>query len=359
LIDLTVTELELKYHIIDENGKLAIKPEVEHSLKRAGYGVWKHATVELCHWTKQSLTTGRSCYKVKFYAAPWGGSHRCVEMCPVGMICLNKCIYCWRPAESYDYFYPSPEQVYDPPEIVEGILKERRRLLSGYFGHPKCTRERVEEALQPTHWAISLSGEPCLYPKLPELILYLRQLPNTRSIFVVTNGRVPEMIERMDREDALPTQLYLSLTAPNEELYYKIHVPILDRDNAWKKFRRSLELLSTVRTRTVIRLTLIKGINTDDKHIPEFAELIKLANPHFIEVKSYMSLGYSVYKIGKEGMLRHEEVKEWTKRLLQELNRDVERFELVDESLDSRIVLLQNKIRKIDRIIREVKPRVE
>ncbi len=350
---------ELRYHIVDENGKITISPEAKRALEKAGYGVWKHATVELCHWTRRALTEGRSCYKVKFYAAPWGGSHRCVEMCPVGMICLNKCIYCWRPAESYDYVYLTPELVYDPPELVEGILRERRRLLSGYFGHPKCSRQRVEEALRPTHWAISLSGEPCLYPKLPELIIYLRQLPETRSIFVVTNGRVPEMIEKMEREDALPTQLYLSLTAPNEELYYRIHVPILDRENAWKSFNRSLELLSTLRTRTVIRLTLIKNINTDIKYIPEFAELIRKANPHFVEVKSYMSLGYSVYKIGREGMMRHEEVREWTKALLRELNRSNEHFTIVDESLESRIVLLQNVKRKIDRIIREVKPKVE
>ncbi len=345
----------LRYHIVDENGKIAISPEAKRALERAGYGVWRHATVELCHWTRKALTEGRSCYKVKFYGAPWGGSHRCVEMSPVGMICLNKCIYCWRPAESYDYTYLTPEVVYDPQDIIEGILKERRRLLSGYFGHPKCTRQRVEEALRPTHWAISLSGEPCLYPKLPELILCLRQLPETRSIFVVTNGRVPEMIERMDREDALPTQLYLSLTAPNEKLYYTIHVPVLDRENAWRKFNKSLELLSSVRTRTVIRLTLIKGINTQREYIPEFAELLKKANPHFVEVKSYMSLGYSVYKIGKEGMLRHEEVKEWTKALLNELNRNTEHFVIVDESLESRIVLLQNVRRRIDRVIREVK----
>ncbi len=354
-----VSTVSLRYHIFDENGKLCISPEFAKSLIKAGYGVWKHATVELCHWTKRSLTDLRSCYKVKFYGAPYGGSHRCVEMSPIGMICLNKCIYCWRPTESYDYYIPKPEEVYDPKEIIEGILKERRRLLSGYFGHPKCTRERVEEALKPTHWAISLSGEPCLYPKLPELIIELRQQPNIRSIFVVTNGRVPEMIEKMDREDALPTQLYLSLTAPNEELYKKIHIPILNRENAWKDFNKSLELLSTIKTRTVIRLTLIKGLNTDEKYIQEFAELIKKANPHFIEVKSYMSLGYSLYKIGREGMLKHEEVKEWTKKLIKELNREVERYEIVDESLDSRIVLLQNKIRKIERQIREVKPKVE
>ncbi len=351
--------IKLRYHVFDENGKLSISPEFQKSLIRAGYGVWKHATVELCHWTKRSLTELRSCYKVKFYGAPYRGSHRCVEMSPLGMICLNKCIYCWRPAESYDYYIPKPEEVYDPPEIVEGILKERKRLLSGYFGHPKCTRERVEEALRPTHWAISLSGEPCLYPKLPELILYLREQPYMRSIFVVTNGRVPEMIEKMDREDTLPTQLYLSLTAPNEELYNKIHVPILNRESAWKDFNRSLELLSTVRTRTVIRLTLIKGWNTEEKYVQEFAELIRKANPHFIEVKSYMSLGYSLYKIGREGMLRHEEVLQYSKKLLRELNKETDRYEIVDESLDSRIVLIQNKVRRIERQIRSVKPEVQ
>ena len=350
---------QLKFHVIDENKKLTISQETRHLLVKAGYGVYKHATVELCHWCRKALTEGISCYKVKFYGAPVGGSHRCVEFSPLGMICLNKCIYCWRPVESYDYIVPSKEVVYDPEDIIPGILKERRRLLSGYFGHPKCTRERVEEALNPTHWAISLSGEPLLYPKIPELVHYLRSLTNTKSIFIVTNGRVPEMIEKLVIEDALPTQFYLSLTACNEELYKLIHVPILRVENYWKDFMKSLELLSTLPTRTVIRLTLIKGLNTDDKYIPEFAELIKLSNPHFVEIKSYMSLGYSVYKIGKEGMLKHEEVKQWCKKLLNYLNKNTDYFEIMDEVLESRIVVIRNLRRKIDRWIREVKPKVE
>ncbi|OYT26343.1 MAG: 4-demethylwyosine synthase TYW1 [Thermoprotei archaeon ex4572_64] len=347
-----------RFHALSD-GKLRLTLDVEALLKKAGYGVYKHATVELCHWTRRALTEKRHCYKVKFYTAPFGGSHRCVEFSPVGMICHNKCIYCWRVTDTYDYFIPEKNEVLEPEELVQGILKERRRLLSGYFGHRKCSREKVLEALEPTHWAISLSGEPTLYPKLPELILYLRTLPNTRSIFLVTNGRCPDMLEKLDHEDALPTQLYLSLTAPNEELYYKIHRPVLEAKNAWKIFNKSLELLSTLRTRTVIRLTLIKNINTDDKYIKEFAELVRKANPHFIEIKSYMSLGYSLHYLSRENMMRHEEVKEWSRRFLREVNKDFKHFEYMDEQLDSRIVVLRSIKRKIDRYIKEVKPRVE
>ncbi len=354
-----VVQTHLRYHIVDERGKLSISPEAEALLKRSGYGVYKHATVELCHWTKEALTRNRHCYKVRFYGAPLGGSHRCVEFSPLGMICYNKCIYCWRPVESYDYLKPSSDVVYDPEEIVQGVLRERRRLLSGYYGHPACSRERVEEAMRPTHWAISLSGEPTLYPKLPELVHYLRSLNDVRSIFIVTDGRNPEMLERLDREDALPTQLYLSLTAPNEDLYRRIHVPILERESAWKSFVKSLELLSALRTRTVIRLTLIRDLNTHESYIREFAELIRLANPHFVEVKSYMSLGYSVYKIGREGMLRHEEVKMWTERLLDLINETDKRFEYMDESMSSRVVVIRNVKLKVDRLIRSVKPEID
>ena len=66
-----------------------------------------------------------------------------------------------------------------------------------------------------------------------------------------------------------------------------------------------------------------------------------------------------VYKIGKEGMLRHEEVKQWCKKLLNYLNKETDYFEIMDEVLESRIVVIRNLKRKIDRWIREVKPKVE
>ena len=342
--------IRLRYHSF-VNGKLTISDDAVKLLKKAHYGVFGHATVELCHWTKTALTGGPSCYKVKFYGAPVGGSHRCVEIGPVGMICSNKCVYCWRPSESFDPYEPSPGEVLDPRELVEGILRERRRLLTGYFGHSKADRAKVMEALQPTHWAISLSGEPTMYPKLPELVKYLKSLPNTRSIFIVTNGLYPEMIERLWREDALPTQLYLSLNAPNRDLFYRIANPVIHREDAWERVLKTLELLSKVPTRTVVRITLIRGWNTSDDLIPQFAKVLAIGNPHFIEPKSYMHLGHSVYKLSKENMLRHEEVREWSLKLLRALKDVGLNYRFMDEDAASRITVLQNMDRYVDRWI--------
>ena len=44
-----------------------------------------------------------------------------------------------------------------------------------------------------------------MYPKLPELIKYLHSLKATKSTFLVTNGQEPDMIQRLQDEDALPT----------------------------------------------------------------------------------------------------------------------------------------------------------
>ena len=350
VVENTEVKVKLRYHEFTE-GKIRISLDALPMLKKAHYGVYGHATVELCHWTKSALTGGPSCYKVKFYGAPVGGSHRCVEMGPVGMMCSNKCIYCWRPSESFDPYEPMSQEVMDPVDMVNGILKERKRLLSGYFGHAKSSRVKVNEALQPTHWAISLSGEPTMYPRLPELIKYIKSLPNTKSVFLVTNGLYPEMIEKLWREDALPTQLYLSLNAPNKELFLKIANPVIHRDDAWERVLRSLELLAKIPTRTVVRITLIKGWNTGSELLDQFAEVLSIGNPHFIEPKSYMHLGHSVYKLSKFNMLRHEEVKEWSLSLLKALNSRGLRYVFMDEDPNSRITVLQNMDRYVDRWI--------
>jgi len=233
---------------------LQIPERILKQLKKAHYGVHNHSTVELCHWTKKSLKNEGECYKKVFYGID---THRCVEFSPAGIMCHMKCIFCWRPMEFMKKISMNPDEVDQPMELMNGIFKERRRLLSGYPGTPNVDKEKLNQALEPTHYAISLSGEPTLYPFLPELILYLKSLPRTRSIFVVSNGMEPDMIRLMWKMNALPTQLYISMNAPNEELFIKITRPLVK--DAWNRFLESLKLLSLVDTRTIIRMTMIKG----------------------------------------------------------------------------------------------------
>ena len=154
-------------------------------------------------------------------------------------VCIVKirCVYCWRPMEFYDSLKMEPEQVAEPKEILEKLMAERKKLINGYYGDSRNDKERLDESLLPSHYAISLSGEPTMYPKLPELIKYLNSLEATKSIFLVTNGQEPDMIQRLQDENALPTQLYLSTNAADYESFMNINKP--KYDDSWERWNRS------------------------------------------------------------------------------------------------------------------------
>ena len=322
---------------------ITITPQVMSKLKKAKYGVYNHSAVELCHWTKKSFTTGESCYKHKFYGI---STHRCMEMTPTAMNCENRCIYCWRPTEFYDTLEMPRDLVDEPDSIVHHLMAERKKLIDGYFGNKSNDMRKLRESLFPAHYAISLSGEPTMYPKLPALIRYLKTLKETKSIFLVTNGQEPEMLRRLEREDALPTQVYLSTNASDKKMFHKINRPL--REDAWERWNESLAWLSHVNTRTVLRMTLIRDYN-DSKVADEFARLMSSGNPHFIELKSYMHIGMSTQRLEADRMLEMSEVREFSTRLCEKLPN----FEVMDESEISRIVVLQNKERRTDRWIKE------
>ncbi|MEM5829777.1 MAG: 4-demethylwyosine synthase TYW1 [Candidatus Aenigmatarchaeota archaeon] len=322
--------------------KLRMDEATRKKLRNAKYGIFGHSTVEICNWTKRSLRGEGNCYKNKFYGIE---THRCMEFSPAGMFCQNRCIYCWRPTEFYKLLEMKEEQVDEPEQIVQALMKERRKLLTGFGSNKKVRKERLKEAYEPTHFAISLSGEPTMYPKLPRMIKYLKSLPQTKSIFLVTNGQEPRMLERLEKEDALPTQIYLSMNAGNKETFLKVNCPLLK--DAWERFNQSLKLLSETKARTVIRITLIRGLNDSEGEIPEFVNLIKKANPNFIEVKSYMHVGSSITRLSAQHMLEQDEVKAWSEKLLKFLHE----FEYMDEQEESRVVAIQNKKRFVERWI--------
>ncbi len=92
---------------------------------------------------------------------------------------------------------------------------------------PGINMKKFEEAWNPKHAAISLSGEPMLYPPYMGDLVEEFHRRGGFTTFIVTNGTVPERIEEMLREDKLPTQLYLSLTAPDLETYNRVNVPMI------------------------------------------------------------------------------------------------------------------------------------
>jgi len=328
--------------IKEDDHLIRIRPAVSEQLKKAKYGVADHSTVELCHWTKKSFRHEGSCYKHKFYGI---STHRCMEFSPAGMHCENRCVYCWRPMEFYDSLEMRPEQVAEPSEILERLMAERKRLINGYYGDSRNDKQRLDESLLPSHYAISLSGEPTMYPRLPELVKYLNSLEATKSIFLVTNGQEPDMIQRLQDEDALPTQLYLSTNAADYESFMNINRPRYS--DSWERWNRTLDMLKELDTRTVLRVTLIRDYNDKEEMIPAFAEMFRRASPHFVEIKSYMHVGRSTNRLEHSSMLEMKEIREFSCQAAIQSGM----FSVMDESFVSRISVLQNNERLIDRWI--------
>jgi tRNA wybutosine-synthesizing protein 1 len=184
-----------------------------------------------------------------------------------------------------------------------------------------------------------------MYPKLPELIKYLKSLKETKSIFLVTNGQEPDMIQKLQDEDALPTQLYLSTNASDYESFLRINKPRYD--DSWQRWNKTLEMLKDLDTRTVLRITLIRDYNNHKEMIPMFAKILEQSSPHFVEIKSYMHIGRSTNRLDRENMLEMEEIRKFS----EDLSKQSKIFSVMDESYISRIVVLQNNKRSIDRLI--------
>ncbi|MCX6709391.1 MAG: 4-demethylwyosine synthase TYW1 [Candidatus Woesearchaeota archaeon] len=305
-----------------------VKQELKKMLEKQNYGiVGNNSAVKICTWTKKSLRDEDFCYKQKFYGIR---SHLCCQMTPALDYCPNSCLFCWRAVELTSGAMMEKAED-EPEEIIKGCIEGQRKLLSGFPGNAKANQKKVRESMEPMHFAISLAGEPTSYPKLDELIGLLHK--KGKTTFLVTNGQFPEKIKSLKN---LPTQLYISLIAPDEETYKKTAAPVF-RD-AWSRLSQSLKIMAELRgkTRTVIRMTLVKGLNM---HSPEkYAELIKTANPLFVEAKAYMYVGYSRQRLKIENMPRHSEILEFSKEIARHSG-----YKIIDEKENSRVVLLMQK----------------
>lgn len=143
--------------------------------------------------------------------------------------------------------------------------------------------------------------------------------------FLVTNGTNPEALM-----DINPTQLYISINAADEETYRKI-----SRGDAWDRILESLEIMRDLSCRTVIRITLIRGMNTSN---PEaYAKILDIAEPDFIEVKAYMHLGRSRDRLTRDVMPSHDEIVNFATKL-----GDAIGYHLQDQIRLSRVALLSS-----------------
>ena len=287
------------------------------SLAKQGYHLVGGGAVKPCLWLNRSLRGGDQCYKHHFYGI---SSHRCVQMTP-SLECNHLCLHCWRPIDTP----VPPRPPLEPKVLMDGILKEHKRILSGYGGAETTDRSLLVEARKPAHVALSLMGEPTFYPYIGELIGEIGRMGMTS--FLVTNGTRPEALEGLR-----PTQLYISLNAPDKELYRRISNPSGD---LWEKLQESLSLMKERLCRRVIRLTLARGLNLKDSG--GFAKVIELAEPDFVEVKAYMHLGRSRARLSRESMPEHGEIVEFARQLSGDLG-----YDLTSEVPLSRVALLSS-----------------
>src|SRR3989338_3851727 len=302
-----------------------LTPAAKAELEKQHYKIiGGHSAVKTCGWTKNMIRGTGGCYKLKFYGIM---SHQCMQM-TTSISCANRCTFCWR-----GYKAPVSKEwkwkVDEPDDIFEGSVEEHHKLLVGFQGSPVADQGLVKGSKDVKHVALSLTGEPIMYPRINELLKRFNK--EGVSTFLVTNAQYPDQIRDLEPV----TQLYASMDAPTKETMKKVDHPLFP--DFWERFLQSLDYLAQKKQRTCVRLTMIKGIN--DQDLDKYAELIKRSNTDFIEVKSYMHVGESRNRLSPQNMPLHEEIIQFSKALLEHLPD----YDIVSEHIPSRVVMFAKK----------------
>uniref|UniRef100_A0A7N0UPF2 tRNA 4-demethylwyosine synthase (AdoMet-dependent) n=1 Tax=Kalanchoe fedtschenkoi TaxID=63787 RepID=A0A7N0UPF2_KALFE len=314
---------------VSSNGRVngvkeMVTPIIRASLEKQGYKIiGSHSGVKICRWTKSQLRGRGGCYKHSFYGIE---SHRCMEATP-SLACANKCVFCWRHhtnpvGKSWRW------KIDDPLEIVNTAIDLHTKMIKQMKGVPGVKVKRLAEGLSPRHCALSLVGEPIMYPEINTLVdeLHRRRI----STFLVTNAQFPERIMLLKPI----TQLYVSVDAATKDSLKAIDRPLFG--DFWERFVDSLTALKNKQQRTVYRLTLVKGWNTED--IDAYFNLFSIGKPDFVEIKGVTYCGSSATsKLTMENVPWHADVKAFSEALATKSNGE---YEVACEHVHSCCVLL-------------------
>jgi tRNA wybutosine-synthesizing protein 1 len=305
--------------------------DVKKKLSKMKYAIYGNTSaVQICRWTKNAIRNDRGCWKEKFYGISSAG---CCQMTPAVMWCENQCVHCWRPIEmNLGNELPCVD---DPVEILDGIVEARKKLLMGFKGSDKINLKKFEEALNPKLYTMSLSGEPTLYPRLGEMFSEIRR--RGAVSFLVTNGLNPDVIENLT---TLPTQITISMNAPNKDLFLKWHRS--KKKNAWEIFNKTLDVVRKLKgkVRRVVRLTLVDVgkdgffndlTNMSEENVSEYCDLIRKAEPDFVHVKGYKSVGYARARMGYDNQPWFDAVKKFAEEMEANLKNNGYRIAAEDE----------------------------
>jgi tRNA wybutosine-synthesizing protein 1 len=161
---------------------------------------------------------------------------------------------------------------------------------------------------------------------LDDLLIEFRRRKFTT--FLVSNGLTPEKLENLLVE---PTQLYISLDAPNQRVYQDLCQPQVE--NGWQKLKQSLDMLSSFDCRTVIRMTCVKDYNMF--HPQDYADLINRSDPDLVEIKAYMYVGNSRQRLELDNMPSYLQMQNFAQSIAERCDK-----EIINESRASRVLLL-------------------
>lgn len=235
------------------------------ALTKEGYKIiGSHSAVKICRWTKNQMRGRGGCYKHTFYGIT---SYQCMEVTP-SLACANKCVFCWRHHKNpvgTEWRWKE-----DAPDIiVQDAIELHRGMINELRGVPGVIPERLVEANTVRHCALSLVGEPIMYPRINELLKDLHQ--REISTFLVTNAQFPDRIQHLDPV----TQLYVSVDAATKDSLKAIDRPLFK--DFWDRFIESLKAMQSKQQRTVYRMTLVKSWNM--KETEEYVKLIETGQP--------------------------------------------------------------------------------
>uniref|UniRef100_A0A671WIW8 S-adenosyl-L-methionine-dependent tRNA 4-demethylwyosine synthase TYW1 n=1 Tax=Sparus aurata TaxID=8175 RepID=A0A671WIW8_SPAAU len=298
-----------------------ITPALRDALTKQGYKlIGSHSGVKLCRWTKSMLRGRGGCYKHTFYGIE---SHRCMETTP-SLACANKCVFCWR-------HHTNPVGT----EWRWKMDPKHQNMIRQFRGVPGVKPERYEEGLAVKHCALSLVGEPIMYPEINTFIRLLHS--HHISSFLVTNAQFPQEIRSL-----VPvTQLYVSVDASTKDSLKKIDRPLFK--DFWPRFLDSLRALGEKRQRTVYRLTLVKAWNVEE--MQAYSELIALGQPDFVEVKGVTYCGESsASSLTMANVPWHQEVVAFVQQLADMLPQ----YEIACEHEHSNCLLIAHTKFKVD-----------
>jgi len=217
-------------------------------------------------------------------------------------------------------------------------MENHQKMINGARGIPGVSKERLQDAMTIKHCALSLVGEPIIYPYINEFVDLLHA--NNISSFLVTNAQFPEKILAMKPV----TQLYISIDAATEESLKTIDRPLFS--DFWQRHIASVDALANYPQRTVHRLTLVKEYNMEE--VNDYAKLVARGKPDFVEVKGVTYCGKSdASNLTIKNTPFHQEVISFCKQLSNAINNIIDanqaEYDIACEHEHSLCILIANK----------------